>query len=126
MALQTDLLLLKIMVATPYPTFDWTATHCRSAACWSSDKAGSDCANPEKSATIQSGHASAYAAFPVVVMPDWDIKLNGGQLCLYHEPTGNQSSACGQQVTLVPPAGDTLVIFDSHVEHEVMPSFADR
>lgn len=58
--------------------------------------------------------------------PDWDSKLNGGQLCLYHKSTGDQSSASGQQVTLVPPAGDTLVIFDSHVEHEVLPSFADR
>ena len=65
-------------------------------------------------------------ACPVVLVLDWDSKLSGGQLCLYHKSSENQSSACGQQVTLVPPAGDTLVIFDSHVEHEVLPSFADR
>ncbi|KAL0054937.1 hypothetical protein WJX82_004792 [Trebouxia sp. C0006] len=65
--------------------------------------------------------------------PDWDSKLNGGQLCLYHKPTGDQGQACGDQgqacrdqATLVAPAGDTLVIFDSHMEHEVFPSFADR
>ncbi|KAA6427899.1 MAG: c transferase [Trebouxia sp. A1-2] len=58
--------------------------------------------------------------------PDWDSKLHGGQLCLYHKPTGDQGQACGEQATLVAPAGDTLVIFDSHMEHEVFPSFADR
>jgi len=71
---------------------------------------------------------------------DWDSKLNGGQLCLYHKPKGDQGEACGdqdkacgdqgqacgEQATLVAPAGDTLVIFDSHMEHEVFPSFADR
>ena len=64
---------------------------------------------------------------------DWDSKLDGGQLCLYHKPTGDQIQACGDQVkacgeqaTVVAPTGDTLVIFDSHMEHEVFPSFADR
>lgn len=57
---------------------------------------------------------------------DWDSKLSGGQLCLYHMPTGHQGKACGEQATLVSPAGDTLVIFDSHMEHEVFPSYADR
>jgi hypothetical protein len=57
---------------------------------------------------------------------DWDSKLSGGQLCLYHMPTGRQGKACGEQATLVSPAGDTLVIFDSHMEHEVFPSYADR
>ncbi|KAL0023769.1 hypothetical protein WJX77_003977 [Trebouxia sp. C0004] len=72
--------------------------------------------------------------------PDWDSTLNGGQLCLYCKPTGDQGKACGdqgqacgdqgkacgEQATLVAPAGDTLVIFDSHMEHEVFPSFANR
>jgi len=90
----------------------------------------------------------------VLFTVDWDSKLNGGQLCLYHKPTGDQGKACGdqgqacgdqgkacgeqgkacgdqgkacgEQATLVAPAGDTLVIFDSHTEHEVFPSFADR
>ena len=60
----------------------------------------------------------------------WDDNLNGGKLCLYHKPGGKDSGKdgrnCGEQVTLVAPAGDTLVVFDSHMEHEVMPSFADR
>lgn len=115
-----------ITVAAPYPACDLTATHCTSVACWSSATANSDCAGPERSTTVLSGHASACDAFPVVYVLDWDSKLSGGQLCLYQKSSGNQSSTCGQQVTLVPPVGDTLVIFDSHVEHEVLPSFADR
>lgn len=72
-------------------------------------------------------------ATTVLFAVDWDSKLNGGQLCLYHKPTGDQGKACGDQgqacgdqATVVAPAGDTLVIFDSHMEHEVFPSFADR
>ncbi len=75
-----------------------------------------------------------FAQLPLCcLLVDWDSKLNGGQLCLYHKPTGDQGQACGDQgqacgdqATLVAPAGDTLVIFDSHMEHEVFPSFADR
>ena len=56
----------------------------------------------------------------------WDDDLYGGKLCLYHNPGGKGSGNCGEQVTLVAPVGDTLVVFDSRIEHEVMPSFADR
>ena len=52
--------------------------------------------------------------------------LNGGKLCLYHKPTSSGSRRQGEQATLVAPAGDTLVVFDSRMEHEVLPTFADR
>ena len=69
----------------------------------------------------------------ILLSSGWDNNLNGGKLCLYHKAGGKDSKAggkdsgnCGEQVTLVAPAGDTVVVFDSHMEHEVMPSFADR
>ena len=64
----------------------------------------------------------------ILVDAGWDEKLNGGKLCLYHSPTAGQdkNSMQGEQATLVTPAGDTLVVFDSRMEHEVLPSFADR
>ena len=57
---------------------------------------------------------------------DWDDDINGGKLCLYHKRGEKDRETCGEQVTLVAPAGDSLVVFDSHMEHEVMPTFADR
>ena len=62
----------------------------------------------------------------VVLSSGWDDNQNGGKLCLYHNPGRKDNKDSGEQVTLVAPAGDTLVIFDSRMEHEVMPSFADR
>ena len=64
----------------------------------------------------------------IPVVADWDEKLNGGKLCLYHRlPTGqDKDNMQGEQAILVTPAGDTLVVFDSRMEHEVLPSFADR
>ena len=62
----------------------------------------------------------------ILLSSGWDDNLNGGKLCLYHKSGGKDDGICGEQVTLVAPAGDTLVVFDSHMEHEVMPSFADR
>ena len=56
----------------------------------------------------------------------WDDNINGGKLCLYHKSSGKDGGTSGEQVTLVAPAGDTLVVFDSYMEHEVMPTFADR
>ena len=62
----------------------------------------------------------------IFMLSGWDSNLNGGKLCLYHRPTTNASKGGGEQVTLVAPVGDTLAVFDSHMEHEVLPSFADR
>lgn len=62
----------------------------------------------------------------ILLSSGWDENLNGGKLCLYHKSGGKDDRICKEQVTLVAPAGDTLVVFDSHMEHEVMPSFADR
>lgn len=61
----------------------------------------------------------------VLLNSGWDNNLNGGKLCLYDKSNKKDSSGA-ELAQLVAPAGDTLVVFDSHVEHEVLPSFADR
>ena len=91
--------------------------------------------------------SGASAPLTVLAGADWDEKLDGGKLCLYHrptaasdrpaaasdspsaasdKPTAASDSSQGEQATLIAPAGDTLVVFDSRLEHEVLPSFADR
>ena len=75
-----------------------------------------------------------WASFPLVnpcanqlvlLFSGWNNNLNGGKLCLY-DKSNKKDSTCAERAQLVVPAGDTLVVFDSHVEHEVLPSFADR
>lgn len=62
----------------------------------------------------------------VVADAGWDEKLDGGKLCLYHTTTAEHNSQKAEQATLVTPVGDTLAMFNSRMEHEVLPSFADR
>ena len=72
----------------------------------------------------QAGKTMKITAF--LTDADWDEKLNGGKLCLYHKQAAGTDSMQGEQASLITPAADTLVAFDSRLEHEVLPSFADR
>lgn len=53
----------------------------------------------------------------------WDDRINGSKLCPYHKPAGKNGRTRGEEVT---PAGNTLVVFNSYMEQEVMPTLADR
>ena len=51
------------------------------------------------------------------------VQEHGGQLCLYPHPnSGNEVD----NAVLIGPHGGRLVLFQSNIEHEVLPSFANR
>ncbi|BDA44136.1 probable Egl nine homolog 3 at N-terminal half [Coccomyxa sp. Obi] len=69
--------------------------------------------------------------------PGWDPATNGGQLCIYHlahkwrpgMKLDRQSSpgyAAGEPAMVVAPIGNRLVVFESNIPHEVLPTSAPR
>ncbi|GMH32289.1 hypothetical protein BSKO_00123 [Bryopsis sp. KO-2023] len=54
---------------------------------------------------------------------NWDPQMHGGQLCLYHE----ESSTPGvDPCVLISPTAGRFVVFQSEMEHEVLPAFETR
>lgn len=74
----------------------------------------------------------------------WRAQAHGGQLVLYPPPApappqqasssprqhigvqGAGSNGSTEQGVHVAPAGGRLVVFESHIEHEVLPAYAHR
>ncbi|GFR46697.1 hypothetical protein Agub_g8316, partial [Astrephomene gubernaculifera] len=73
--------------------------------------------------------------------PDWQPQTDGGCLALYsaphhhHHPHPNHPNhpslrgaglAAGEPALLVAPVGGRLLLFESHLQHEVMPAYRHR
>ena len=75
----------------------------------------------------------------VYLNPEWDAQVDGGQLLVYsgkrlaraeqqqqqqHEEEDEEEAA--ERARAVAPRGGSIVVFDSGLEHEVLPCFAPR
>ncbi|GLC55882.1 hypothetical protein PLESTB_001039600 [Pleodorina starrii] len=62
--------------------------------------------------------------------PDWEPQADGGCLALYNVPYSGplrgRGLAAGEPATVVAPLGGRLVVFESHLFHEVMPAYRSR
>ncbi|CAL8470118.1 g9660 [Coccomyxa elongata] len=69
--------------------------------------------------------------------PGWDPATNGGQLCIYHmahrwrsglklDRESSPGYAAGEPALVVAPIGNRLVVFESNIPHEVLPTNAPR
>ncbi|GLI62639.1 hypothetical protein VaNZ11_005305 [Volvox africanus] len=61
---------------------------------------------------------------------DWDTQVDGGCLALYNVPYSGPLFGCGlaagEPATVVAPVGGRLVVFESHLFHEVLPAHRNR
>ncbi|GAX76680.1 hypothetical protein CEUSTIGMA_g4126.t1 [Chlamydomonas eustigma] len=70
---------------------------------------------------------------------DWSVEVDGGQLAVYNMGLGSTDSEVSViaddkgisdrgscQCTMVPPIGGQLVLFESRIPHEVLPTFKPR
>ncbi|EFJ43296.1 hypothetical protein VOLCADRAFT_96541 [Volvox carteri f. nagariensis] len=62
--------------------------------------------------------------------PYWEPQVDGGCLTLYNVPYTGPLRGCGlamgEPATVVAPLGGRLVVFESHLSHEVLPTFRNR
>lgn len=95
-------------------------------------------------ACIAVRHTDASASVPtrtvtaiLYLNPGWDPATNGGQLCIYHladrwrpglklDRESSPGYAAGEPAMVVAPIGNRLVIFESNIPHEVLPTNTPR